>query len=130
VSNQPNLREWTRINQILDVVFRLGDGMIVNGTTRNISANGVLINASDQLKAGDAGELIMTRIVGAASIEIRGRGEVVRVDDKGIAVHLSLLIGEESYDHIRNLIVYNAADEAAKADQEFQDHIGLERPKD
>lgn len=127
MSGQRNQREWTRIDHALDVTVTLDDGTTLEGTTRNLSANGFLIEGVMGVKPGAAGEVCMARHDPEGSLVIRGRGEVVRSDDRGTAVTLTLLNGEESYTAIRNLIVYNAAEDAAQAEQEFQDHIGLRK---
>lgn len=129
MSDRPNLREWTRINQVLDASLHLDDGTTINGKTRNISANGALIETESIAETGAAGELTLVRRDGVEAITIKGRGEVVRTDDTGIAFHLSSLTGEESYAHLRNLILHCAGEEAGKAEREFEEHIGLERHK-
>lgn len=129
MSEQPNLREWLRINQVLDVSLDFDDGVAMIGTTRNISANGMLIETDSIAEAGAGCEVALTREDGGTSITIRARGEVVRTDDTAMAIHLTLLHGEESYTNLRNLIIHNAGGDADKAEREFQDHIGLERPQ-
>ncbi len=129
MSEPNNQREWTRINQVLEVAIRIDDGDVVSGTTRNISANGVLVDTDASLAAGASGDVTLTRSDGDAGFTIAGRGTVVRQDDAGVAIRLVSLIGAESYAHLKNLILYNAADDVGQADREFRDHIGLERPQ-
>ncbi len=130
MSSHQNLREWTRIQEALNVSFEVDHGATLRGTTRNISANGVLIEGQEVAEVGVSGTVTISRCDEDSELAIQGLGEVVRSDGAGLAVRLTALIGEESYTHLRNLIVYNAAGDADKADQEFRDHIGLIRPSD
>lgn len=129
MGEQQNLREWTRIDLALDVLLRFDDGAAMTGTTRNISASGMLIETDSIAETAAECEVTLKREDGESSITIQGRGEVVRTDGSAIAIHLTLLHGEESYTNLRSLIIHNAGDDAAKAKREFQEHIGLERPQ-
>jgi len=131
LSEKPDLREWTRIDEVVEVIYEVDSGPIVRGMSRNLSATGVLVDApSEAVDVGAEGKLTLARGVGNDRVVILGYAEVVRVGHEQLALHITALTGEESYAHLRNLIVYNAAGEAAKAEQEFQDHIGLRRPRE
>jgi len=51
---------------------------------------------------------------------------VVRSAPDGIAIHFRELLGLDSYEHLRNLILHNAVD-PDQAEQEFESHIGLRK---
>jgi hypothetical protein len=124
------MREWTRVDEVVEVTYVVDSGPTVRGMSRNLSANGILVDVpSEAVDVGAKGKLTLARGVGAERITIEGFAEVVRVAHEQLALHITALTGEESYAHLRNLIVYNAADEAAQAEQEFQEHIGLKRPE-
>lgn len=59
-----------------------------------------------------------------ASIE--ANGHVVRSDHQGMAIELDSLVGFETYQHLQNLVMYNALDPAT-AEEEIMSHLGIRR---
>jgi hypothetical protein len=59
-------------------------------------------------------------------IEIEVEGVVVHSYAEGTAIQFSKILGVDSYEHLRNLVLYNAAD-TEQVEDEFRTHIGLKK---
>jgi len=57
-------------------------------------------------------------------MNIEANGYVVRSLIDGMAIEFTELIGLESWDHLRNLVLYNA-EEPIRAQEQFAAHVGL-----
>jgi len=64
---------------------------------------------------------------GESQVRIRAAGVVMRHVDNGMAIRFDDLLDAESYDHLCQLIRYNALD-PEKAEREIAAHIGIKRP--
>jgi len=64
---------------------------------------------------------------GESQVRIRAAGVVMRHVDNGMAIRFDELLDAESYDHLCQLIRYNALD-PEKAEREIAAHIGIKRP--
>ncbi len=122
-----DLREFTRINRSLEVVIEL-PGRMLAGRTRDVSLRGALITCDQVLSAGTT--CICTLILdgGEGQVRIRTAGVVRRHVADGLAVRFDELLDPESYDHLCQLIRYNAID-PEKAEREIAEHLGLKRIK-
>jgi hypothetical protein len=63
---------------------------------------------------------------GEPPIRIEVGCSVTRVDPTGMGLEITAIVGVESFEHLRNLVLYNAAN-PLQVEQEFQDHIGIKR---
>ncbi len=57
-------------------------------------------------------------------IEVHATGTVVRSAPDGCALQFNEIIGIDCLEHLRNLILFNAAD-TAQVEREFHEHLGL-----
>ncbi len=120
-----DLREFTRINRSLEVVIEL-PGRLLAGRTRDVSLRGALITCDQVLSTGTT--CICTLILdgGEAQVRIRAASVVRRHVADGLAVRFDELLDPESYDHLCQMIRYNALD-PEKAEREIAEHLGLKR---
>jgi hypothetical protein len=57
-------------------------------------------------------------------LSIQVKAKVARVDDQGMGIEFTEIIGLESYNHLRNLVLYNAP-EADSVEDEIMGHLGI-----
>jgi len=117
-----NEREFTRVRIQIPVDVEAG-GKKIFGEVRDISLDGLWLPTTVPVSERTPCRVTI-HLDGA--ITIRADGVVVRSEPDGIAIHLLELLELESYEHLRNLILYNAVD-PAQAEQEFDSHLGLRR---
>lgn len=120
-----NQREFTRVRTRIPVDVEVG-GKVVTGTIRDLSLNGMWM-ATPTPPPEEATCRVTLHLDGrGGAIVVRADGYVVRSVADGFAMHFQELLEVESYEHLRNLILYNAED-PAQAEQEFDSHLGLKR---
>lgn len=117
-----NDREFTRVRILIPVDFEASD-QDVSGEIRNISLDGLWLPTAVAVPKGTLGRVTIHL---SEETTIRAHGVVVRSEPSGIAIHFLELLDLESYEHLRNLILYNAVD-PAQAEEEFDSHVGLRR---
>ncbi len=120
-------REFIRVPFTTEVEIRLGDRSLRSSSEINISLNGLHMAA--ELPVPDADGPCEVRILLQAfdhQVVIEALGRVVRAREGHLAVEFTEL-DPDSYFHLRQLIVNNAAD-PARAEEEFDAHWGIRRP--
>ena len=115
-------REFTRVRTLIPVDFTTDEESIA-GEIRDISLDGLWLPTAVSVSAQTPGRVTIHL---SDAITIRAEGVVVRSNPDGIAVHFVRLFGLESYETLRNLILYNAVD-PARVEEEFESHVGLRR---
>lgn len=119
-----NQREFTRVHvQIHAEVVALGR-TIHSSLSQDLSLKGMLVRTDERLPAGTPCQVKL--LLGDELTEIQAEGTVVRAYDDGFAVQFNRILGVESYEHLKNLVLYNAAD-TERIEREFQDHLGLRK---
>lgn len=121
-----DLREFTRINRNLDLTIELGSRTLT-GRTRDVSLSGALVACDQVLSLGT--RCICTLILdgGEGHVRIKAAGVVVRHVADGMAMRFNELLDPESYEHLCQLIRYNALD-PDRVEREIAEHIGLRKP--
>lgn len=111
-------RRFRRINVPFDVVLSAEGGPEIPCGLRDVSIQGIYVTCE---ACFDPGTVAWFRIMlqgGSHDIEILGKGEVVRVEHGGMAIHFKA-IDPESVHQLRNLIALNA-DDPSEAWEEMQ----------
>ncbi|HEX3133290.1 MAG TPA: PilZ domain-containing protein [Planctomycetota bacterium] len=121
-----DLREFTRINRNLELVIDL-PGRVLAGRTRDVSLRGALVSCSEVLSLGTTCTCTLILDGGDGQVRIRAAGRVMRHVADGLAMRFDELLDPESYEHLCQLIRYNALD-PEKAEREIAAHIGLKKP--
>lgn len=126
MSEPTNTREFSRV-PVHIVAAATADGTDpVAGRVRDISLNGVFISTPLPMALGTRCSVLIQLAGQASGPLVRCAGEVVRKDDEGMAIRFDQVIGEDSYEHLKNLVLYNAP-EVERVESEMRDHVGLKR---
>ena len=119
-----NTREFSRVPGAFRLTVRSESGEITPDHTTDLSMNGLFAVARQSFPAGTPCEIIV-HLGSAEPEQITVRGRVVRVAEHGFAVTFDE-IDVASYDHLQNLVRYNAPD-VSRIEREFHQHLGLKR---
>jgi hypothetical protein len=121
-----NQREFTRVPFHITVELTHNQAPPLTCQVRDISLNGLYLVCEHPLPVGS--ECRVALLLGRAEepIQITASGTVTRVDDSGMGVEITEIIGLESFEHLRNLVLYNAS-QPEQVEEEFHTHIGLKR---
>ncbi len=122
-------REFSRSTVSVRSQVRLHSGVLLEGKVCDVSMNGVRFVTERTLPIGSK---VQIKLVLDASdntvVQIDAEGEVARVVDHGVAIQFTC-IEEESLQHLRNLVLFNAED-SDRVVQEFDGHIGIHPKKE
>jgi hypothetical protein len=122
-----NQREFTRVRTAIPLDCTFPDGRVLPGATRDVSMNGCFIPSAEP--PPEDAECVATLYVDGreGQVRIQANAQVIRTKTGGFALHFRELLELDSYEHLRNLILYNA-DDPNQAENEFDNHLGLKRP--
>ncbi len=119
-----NTREFSRVPGEFRLTVRAESDEITADHTADLSMNGLFAVASRSFPVGTPCEIVVH--LGSAEPErIVVRGRVARVAEHGFAVTFDE-IDIASYDHLQNLVRYNAPD-LNRVERELNQHLGLKR---
>jgi len=128
MSDTPGRREFTRVDVKFEAVLQSGDTARIQCCLSDVSLNGVYLECTKELPLNSDCRLTLLLGEGSEDICIHATGTVVRVDDAGVAVQFTNILGEESLGHLRNLVLFNSQALAPLVEQEIREHVGL-KPK-
>ncbi len=121
-------REFVRVPFKTEVEVKTGGRLIRSTEGINLSMKGLHV-ATDG-SALEAGSPCAVRIVLRGTeegVEILANGVVVRADAVNLSVEFKKL-DYDGYHHLRQLILNNA-DDPERAEQEFEAHWGIRKPR-
>jgi hypothetical protein len=118
-------REFTRIPTALDADV-IADGQVHRGTTRDVSMKGLLLAGTTAVASGQDCAVVVYLGGRGSPIRIRAAGRIARTLADGVAVEFRELIDPESYQHLANLVRYNAKD-VEQVSAELDGHLGIRR---
>ena len=120
-----NRREFTRVPRRIETDVATTTGTL-EGWTQDVSLKGIYFECRTPQESDQPCRLTLYLDGRQGSARIEAEGQIARVERRGMAVEITELRGEQSYEHLKNLVIYNASDpEAARA--EFENHLGLKR---
>jgi len=119
-----NQREFTRVPIRVRAEVKGGGLTIASSAAQTISLKGMLVNCNEQLPVHT--ECQITLFLGEGDIQIEAEGTVVRCYPEGIALQFTRILGLESFDHLRKLVLYNAPD-PEQVESEFHTSTGIHR---
>jgi hypothetical protein len=120
-----NQREFTRVTVAIHVELRVGGNVIIHGNLENVSCNGLLLRCDATLPEQTPCLVVLYLHGGQGGPSIKAQGLVVRHEPPAIAVQFIEIIGHESAQHLRNLVLYNSGGRADHVEKEFESHVGL-----
>ncbi len=118
-------REFTRIATALDADV-IADGRVHRGITHDVSMKGMLLAGVGAVASGQECAVVIYLGGRGAPVRIRAAGRIARTLPGGVAVEFRELIDSESYQHLTNLVRYNAKD-VDQVSSEIEAHLGIKR---
>jgi hypothetical protein len=127
MTTRPNQREFTRVPARVKVELVTRDGVIFTQQTRNLSMNGLYLEAHEKLPLNTECQLrvFLGESRDAACIEILGR--ISRVDENGMAIEFRQ-IEVDGFERLRDLVLLNT-NQVQEVEEEFRSHHGLRKPQ-
>jgi len=122
-SEPVNQREFTRVRVEVRVRVQAGTAGC-SGLVRSVSMNGMAVQTEERLPLGTECDLTLVLAEGQAEIVLSGR--VVDHRPDGMAFQFTKVVGLESFEHLRNLVVYNTS-EIEQVEREFSAHAGIRK---
>jgi hypothetical protein len=119
-----NKREFTRVTIAARTVVRSGETVIAGAPTHTLSMKGMSIETDQRLPVGTPCEFTIVLVEG--EVEIQAEGAVVNHLPDGMAFVFNKIVGLESFEHLRNLVYYNAQD-VEQVESEFSSHSGIRK---
>ncbi len=121
----PQRREFSRVPVHLRAEITADGAVHADGTMENLSLKGGFFRASGA--PAEAAAVDVRLHLDGTDIVVHARGAVVRSGPAGCAIQFCEIVGLDSLEHLRNLILFNTHD-PHQVEREFHDHLGLRRP--
>jgi hypothetical protein len=119
----PHRREFSRVAVHLKAEVTAGD-QLCRGTMENLSLKGGFLRTDN---APAEGQQCQVRLdLDGTEAKVSAVGRVVRSGPAGCAIQFTEIVGIDSLEHLRNVILFNTHD-PAQVEREFHDHLGLRR---
>src|SRR5262245_49098471 len=120
---ESNRREFTRVPMQRTVEVTSTKGNPIIHQVKDVSLNGLYLQCEQPLPLGT--DCRVTFFLGEKEDpQIVIYGQVARVDASGMGIEITEIVGIESFEHLRNLVLYNSSD-INQVEQEFHNHIGI-----
>ncbi len=123
-------RQFLRVAAEIAAVA-VGAGGTARGFTRDLSPKGAYLQVDLPFPEGSTCEVTLLlegdMVEGAraeGAVMVRARGYVSRSDAAGMAIEFESILGLESWDHLRGIVLLNA-EEPRIARTQFDAHAGL-----
>jgi hypothetical protein len=123
-SEHSNQREFTRVLVAARTLIKAGNVSLSAAQAHSLSMKGMSILSPERLPVGTECELTIILVEGEVEIQVLGT-VVVHLAD-GMAFLFTKILGLESFEHLRNLVYYNAPD-VEQVEDEFTSHTGIRK---
>lgn len=123
MAESPDPRTFSRISLDRGVLIQAGDETPFHAEIVNLSMSGLLVKCGAHLEPGTECRISIP-LTESGEMRIEALASVARPTTGGFAVSFVKLLGIESYNHLRSLLLYNAAD-PDQIDAEFKLHHGI-----
>ncbi len=117
-------RDFSRVPINLEVEIAVDGRHISTGGTRDLSLSGIFSACEEGPSPGTSCCVRLYLGERSSGICIEAVGEIARVDDGGIGIAFSEIIGADSFHHLRQLVLLNSQDPDA-VQQELDTHVGI-----
>ena len=118
-----NAREFSRIGIPMTATLSADGETKAGCKVVNISLSGIELCTDHNRSLGDHSKIEVQFGHPGSELSIMAEGKVVRITSDGLAFNFES-IGLESYEHLKNLITYNAGN-VDQVEKEFSGHLGL-----
>ena len=123
-SEHSNQREFTRVLVAARTLVRAGGATLSAAQAHSLSMKGMSILSPERLPVGTECELTIILVEGEVEIQVLGT-VVVHLAD-GMAFLFTKILGLESFEHLRNMVFYNAPN-VEQVEDEFTSHTGIRK---
>lgn len=118
-------RQFSRVSIQVEGELAVDDAMTIRGVSRDVSLNGLFMLCDTSLPVGANCRVTLFLGDREAHTRVEAHGRVVRREDAGVGLTFTEIMGLDSFEHLRNLVLYNAQDEGARVEEEFARHCGI-----
>ena len=127
IDNDMEKREFTRVPIKIEGEVMTENSTVISGWVSNVNMKGLFLNCDDYLPVGS--DCRVALFLGDPKDHpcIKARSNIVRIDDNGMAIEFTEILGTDSFNHLRNLVLHNSSTESERVEQELRDHLGLKR---
>ena len=125
MSVNPDRREFTRVQVKLEAELVTGGKVLIKGTLGDLSMKGMYLHCGGTLPVDSTCQVMLILDGGQGALCVQATGHVQRVDEDGLAIQFTEILGNESALHLQNLVLLNSKDEVQTVEQEFREHVGL-----
>ncbi|WP_447968335.1 PilZ domain-containing protein [Nitrospira sp. M1] len=125
MSDTPGRRACTRVDVTHVVELQAGETRPIQGVLYDVSLNGLYVQCADRLPLHADCHVTLSLDGGDGELCIHATGRVVRIDDAGLAIQFTNILGEDSLAHLRNLVLLNSHECLPQVEQEFREHLGV-----
>lgn len=125
--NNPNRREFTRVPVQLEAEVTAQQVSSLQGHSRNVSLSGVFLHCNTPLPVGTSCSVTLRLADYCDEMGIAASGRVVRLQDEGMAIMFTEILGLDSFNHLRNLVLSNSIGATEQVEKEFRTHVGIKR---
>ena len=119
-----NAREFTRVPTRIRAEVAAGGLRITDGAAQTLSLKGMFLVCAVPLPEGT--ECAITLLLGDGEARVEAEGKVVHAYPEGLALQFTRILGLESFEHLRKLVLYNAPDPGL-VESEFDAATGIHR---
>lgn len=123
----PNRREFTRVSVHVEAEVTANETSTVTGNMRNVSMNGLFLECPAIFPVGTPCLVIVHLGDSRETPHIQIGGTVAQTQADGIAIAFTDILGLDSYDHLRNLVRFNAGRALEQVEAELQTHAGIKK---
>ncbi len=125
MNDEQERREFTRVQVKLQAELQSGGKVLIQGELGDVSLNGLFLLTRGTLPIDSSCQIMLMLDGGQGMLCIQVKGKVSRVEESGIAIQFTEILGEESLSHLRNLVLLNSGDLAQQVEHEFHEHVGI-----
>jgi PilZ domain len=121
-----NNREFSRICHSLEIAVTTEAKEVLRGKIEDISLNGLFFSCDAPLPLDSVCNISIRLNADLEELLIGATGKVVRIEKTGMGIEFIEIHGDESYQHLRELVLHNAPDTSSVED-EIATHIGIKK---
>ena len=127
MNNQIDRREFTRVGVQLQGMISWEELGGLQRESRDVSMKGIFLVCDNPPPVDTECRIKLFLRESESGLGIEALGKIVRVDGRGVGVEFIEILGLDSYDHLRNVVLYNSSDKTEQVEQELSTHLGIKQ---